>query len=145
MSNTDTHYSTEAGGDVKAFIAHFRRQAEGKENPIIINNRRSVTCVRNSRAVKSGLILVDISKENGNSGKGNDGPRVELIDLSEGTRRRAMGEIVREQTEMSNVTDNFKESHSSPSNRKRKTSSKKNQQIQQSVNKKVKRVKDIFD
>ena len=139
MSRTETHYSADMGGDIKAFINHFKKQAEGSERPFIISNRPCFTSVRNCRTSSPGLVLIDTRKVEEKE-KGHSEVRVEMIDPSEGARRRAMGEIVRQETEMSNMTDDYNKTHSPLNKRKRKS-----KQIQQAVDKKIKRARDIFD
>lgn len=141
----DTNYSVEPQGNLKAIINHFKRQAEGTGKPLIIDTTPSLTSFRNGRANKSDLILIDTTYDISHSNKNTNMPKIEMVDPSEGARRMAMGKLIREETEISNATDDYKSNHSPPRKRQSKTSLVKTKQIQASANKKVKRARDIFD
>ena len=135
MAYRSAHYSTETSGDFKTFVDHFKRQAQGSDKAVFINNKPNMTSFGNTRANKSSLILVGLNKEIGSSKEGYPIAKVEVVDPSEGIRRRALSEAIRDENELTRTTDQCGNHHSMPAPRKRKTSAvKKSKQVQNVVN-----------
>jgi len=143
------YYSTEAGSDFRAFVEHFRRQADGSERPVIFHDKKSLTSVRNARANRSNLIMVKVRNDEGTTKSGAPVKKIEVVAPSEGEKKRAMAEIVREEVEMTKAVEDYENAQSAIGSRKRKTPSSADSRPKQaataSATKKVRRIKDIFD
>ncbi|NJL55214.1 hypothetical protein HC928_08520 [bacterium] len=152
MSTDSRYYSTEGGGDYKAFVDHFKRQAEGAAAPVMLNTRHIGRSFRNARAGRARLVLVDTKKDQGTTKKGELTGKLEIVDPNEAERRRALSEAAREEVAVDKERQKATSAHSAIGKRQRQSTSQaeptaaKRQRSAIAVAKsRVKRVKDIFD
>lgn len=147
------YYSTEGGGDYKAFVDHFKKQAEGTRTAMLLNSISGAPAFRKTRAGRSRLILVDTRKDRGAMKNGEITGKIEIVDPNEAEKRRALGEAVREEMVLDKESKQLKTAHSVVGKRKTQTSSREGEPSSKRRQKsaiyvaksKVKRVKDIFD
>ena len=138
MADTPKYYSTEGSSDYKAFLEHFKKQAEGSDRGPLFNIYRSKR--RSARVGR--LILVNTKKSHSDTSR-DDSDKIEVVDPNEAERRRALSEAVREEAEVTKEVDRVKNTHSAKGSRKRRTSD--NKSVRAATKTKIKRVKDIFD
>lgn len=137
------YYSAEGGGDYKAFLEHFKKQAEGLDRPVVFNTKNNFTTYGYSRAGRSHLILVNTKSKPSEQDKVH---RLEIVDPNESERRRAVAEIVREEAEVTKGVEKLEKPHSRVGAHKRRTNTHHNNNTAiASVKSKIRRVKDVFD
>ena len=151
MAYNTQYYSTEGGGDYKAFLEHFKKQAEGTDRPLVFNTRVNCTVFKNARTGRGHLILVNTRKDSGTTKNGERVTKLEIVDPNEAERRRALSEAVRDEVEVTKEADQETSVHSALGGRKRRTNtqradSSRNSKSATAVTKsKIRRVKDVFD
>jgi len=139
MNNDTRYYSTEGGGDYKAFLDHFKRQAEGTSRSRFLNTSRA----KRGGCARGRIILVNTKRASGTNAKGDSTAKLEVVDPNEAERRRALSEAVREQSELTKAVENLENTHSLPGARKKRSAHKG---AATSVTKsKIRRIKDVFD
>ena len=148
MAYNTHYYSTDGGGDYKAFLDHFKKQAEGSDKPLMFNTRVNCTVFKKAKSGRGHLVLVNTRKCDGTTKNGERTNKLEVVDPNEAERRRALSEAVREEVEVTKEAEKEKNAHSALGSRKRRTtthtdSSRKNALV--ATKSKIKRVKDIFD
>ena len=139
MGDMVKYYSTEGGSDYKAFLEHFKKQAEGRDRSPLLNTYHS----RRRSSCAGRLILVNTKKSNGATQNGDSTDKIEVVDPNEAERRRALSEAVREEVEVTKEVDSAKNAHFTQGSRKRRTPDNKSARAATKI--KIKRVKDIFD
>lgn len=146
MTHNMAHYSTNGGVDYKAFLDHFRKQAEGTQGPMLVPSVHSGATVRNKRGHVP-LILVSLN-DNKHKPHPDNLPKLEVVDPNEAERMRAMSDLALEAdpskedetTVLSHSMTRIgrKRTHNSNSQRKKKKQTA-------AVNSKIKRARDVFD
>ena len=139
MEGAPKYYSTDGSGDYKAFLEHFKRQAEGSDRLSLLN--RQCSKVRSQR--RGRLILVNTKKSQGVTSHGDTTDKLEVVDPNEAERRRALSEVVREEAEVTKEVERVKNAHSAKGARKRRLDV--NKSARAAAKTKIKRVRDIFD
>lgn len=97
---TKKYFSMDAGLNYKHLLKHFKDQAEGRQSILLIKNPESTNnsdSIKNNfkrQSVHSGLVLVDMGGNN--DVKENEMPKVEMVDPTEGDRRRALAKLSQE-------------------------------------------------
>lgn len=146
MSAYDKRYFAMDGGlNYKNILKHFKDQAAGRQSIILIknpdsdNNGESLKSNFKRQPVHAGLVLVDMADNS--DVKKNEMPKLEMVDPTEGDRRRALAKLSQESKDkkMASSTSGIKtygkgkRAHSSLSS------------DQKSVKKTVKKTKAVFD
>lgn len=142
MSREPDYYSTEGGEDYKAFLEHFKRQAETSSRPVLLNSRTGGIGFGRGRIGRGHLILVETGRNKGTTKNGTGFTKIESVDPNEAERRRAVDQAAKDESEMSKEAETMKYSHSTGGSRKRKTDSKGSTSKTKS---KIQRAKDVFD
>lgn len=142
MAGYPEYYSTEGGGDYKAFLEHFKRQAEATAKPVLLNSRTSGIGFRRGKIGRGNMVLVETQKDMGTTKNGTQMSKIESVDPNEAERRRAVDEVVREEADISKVTETLKNAHSTSGKRKRKIDNKGSSI---NIRSKIQRTKDVFD
>jgi len=140
MNNDARYYSTEGGGDYKAFIEHFKRQADGSSRSRFLN---TASRAKRGGCARGRIILVNTKRDSGTSIKGDSTAKIEVVDPNEAEKRRALSEAVREQTELTKAVEDLENTHSVPGTRKKRTAKKGAATLV--TKSKIRRVKDVFD
>lgn len=143
MAFDPKYYSTEGNGDYKAFLDHFKKQAEGSYKPVLFGTKTGGVNYKKGKVGRGHLILVN-TKDNATTNKKNDGsmPKIEIVDPNEAVRRRAVTQAAKEESMVSKEVSSQGRSQSTPRGQKRKTDSSNSAAVKKS---KIRRVKDIFD
>lgn len=147
MSNRKSPYfALEGGLNYKAVLKHFRDQAEGKKNINFIHTNGS----QRKQKGKSSLVVLDLADPDSNKKATPDQqPKIEVIDPTEAERKRALGQLAKEASEiLENSTNQAAANingHSPANSRQRQNKKRKALATQKIISKKVKRAKDIFD
>lgn len=141
----------------KTFLKHFRDQANGAQGMVLISDpskraaqmKKSLTMP----SVASGsLVLVDFAEKENENERGETLPKIEIVDPSEGDRRRALDEVAQEQADEAEADSlqqqrikpggGTKRGHNSSGGRRGRNNSPKRKKAANSA---VKKVKDLFD
>lgn len=153
MANFKSPYFALDGGlNYKAVLNHFQDQSKGVQKINLIHSNRDSNGSNRKQKSRNSLVLLDLADpEKPKDSKQQ--PKIEVIDPTEAERKRALGQLEMEATEIGQVKKAKKISkarnpapngHSTQSNRPRQTK-KRQATAQKIVNQKVKRAKDIFD
>ena len=109
MAYNTHYYSTDGGGDYKAFLDHFKKQAEGRDKPLMFNTRVNCTVFKKAKAGRGHLVLVNTRKSDGTTKNGERTNKLEVVDPNEAERRHALSEAVREEVEVTKEAEKEKD------------------------------------
>lgn len=129
---TTNYYTLQGGVGYKAFLDHFKHQAEGQRQSDIRLVSNTVGQIQTNKGLR--LRLVKLTSENAV----NDIPKLEVIDPNEAVKNRAASELKREISDNAPPSANIAQS----AVRRRR---RKNISTTQAASKAVKRARDVFD
>lgn len=150
----DKYFSVDGGLSYKKLLKHFQDQAKGSRNISLINDYNSIrgTAAGFRRPRFHGsLVLVDMGDSGENLNKrGENIPKVEVVDPTEGDRRRAEAQVAEENRRIAQQVSNngysTGKSQTHNGSRKGKSSKRKAAGSSSSAAKlAIKRAKDIFE
>ena len=148
MANHTHYYSADGGFDYETFRDHFMKQAEGKNEFMMLHKMTNMASLhKTANGGRGGLILINTRGDKGEHAQGSTVAKLEVLDPAEATRKRAAAEM-EEETYKYAASDG--EDQSSKKRQKRKTTSstahsRKKAKNAAGAKSKPQRAKDIFD
>ena len=137
---TTSYYATDGGFDYETFADHFLKQAEGENKPLLVHNMTNMaTFSKSDNGGRGRIVLINTRKNKEKLAEGGTIAKLEVIDPTEGARRRAVAEVHNKER---GSTANL---HSRASKRKRKTSLTSQRKKKATVKQDTSSSGDIFD
>lgn len=115
----DKYYSADSALSYNRLLKHFRDQASGNRNMGLMNTRNDIRDTKSGMRkprVYASTVLVDMGdKKDTVNQRGEHVPKVEIVDNTEGDRRRAVAQAAEEKREGSSFSEPGKKAKRSKS------------------------------